>query len=67
VVVWGGYAIAVLGPSLFGSDLALNAAGTIGAVSGLLFAAAVLYRKRSQSTLVIPGRTKGANPEPTTG
>jgi manganese/zinc/iron transport system permease protein len=48
-VVWGGYALAVLGPSAFGSDLALNAAGTIGALSGILFAAAVLYRKRSRA------------------
>jgi manganese/zinc/iron transport system permease protein len=51
VVVWGGYTIAVLSPAAF-SDLALNAAGTIGAVSGLLFGAAVLYRKRLGSRSV---------------
>ena len=66
VVVWGGYAIAVLGPPALGYDLALNAAGTIGAVSGLLFVAAVLYRKRVRSLAVIPGDAKGMNPESTT-
>jgi manganese/zinc/iron transport system permease protein len=55
-VVWGGYAIAVLGPAAFGSDLALNAAGTMGAVSGLLFVAAVLYRKRSRAVNTSPWR-----------
>jgi manganese/zinc/iron transport system permease protein len=48
-VVWGGYAVAVLGPGAFGSDLALNAAGTIGALSGIVFVAAVLYGKRSRA------------------
>lgn len=37
-----GYAAATLGPRLFGSDLALNAAGTIAAVAGLALAAAAL-------------------------
>jgi manganese/zinc/iron transport system permease protein len=44
-VVWGGYAIAVLGPPAIGYEAALNAAGTIGALSGVLFVTAVLYRK----------------------
>lgn len=35
--VWLGYAIAVLGPAAFGYDLSLNAAGVIGALSGLSF------------------------------
>ncbi|HEX2724226.1 MAG TPA: metal ABC transporter permease [Beijerinckiaceae bacterium] len=48
-VVWGGYALAVLGPPALGFDIALNAAGTIGALSGLLFVAAVLYRRWSRS------------------
>jgi manganese/zinc/iron transport system permease protein len=49
-VVWGGYGLAVLGPAAFGSDLALNAAGTIGALSGVAFASAVFYRQRSLNT-----------------
>ncbi|HEY7385739.1 MAG TPA: metal ABC transporter permease [Beijerinckiaceae bacterium] len=48
-VVWGGYALAVLGPPALGFEIALNAAGTIGALSGLLFVAAVLYRRWSRS------------------
>jgi manganese/zinc/iron transport system permease protein len=49
--VWGGYGLAVLGPPALGFELALNAAGTIGAVSGLMFVAAVLYRRWSRSVL----------------
>ncbi len=60
-VVWGGYAVAVLGPAAFGSDLALNAAGTIGALSGLVFVAAVLYRKRSSRHLSLEGERKRLN------
>jgi manganese/zinc/iron transport system permease protein len=61
-VVWGGYALAVLGPSALGYDLALNAAGTIGALSGVVFAAAVLYRKRSRAlALAAPDPAPAAN------
>ena len=75
-MVWGGYAIAVLGPPALGYDLALNAAGTIGTASGLLFVAAVLYRRWSRSISVIPGQAEGLGPtrrpapkawKPTTG
>jgi manganese/zinc/iron transport system permease protein len=42
-----GYAIAVLGPGLFGSPLALNAAGTIGATAGLLLVATAAVKARA--------------------
>ncbi|WP_296575112.1 metal ABC transporter permease [Phreatobacter sp.] len=42
-----GYAAAVFGPRLFGSALALNAAGTIGAVAGLALAATAAWRARA--------------------
>lgn len=42
-----GYAIAVFGPRLLGSQLALNAAGTIGAVAGLLLVATAALRARA--------------------
>jgi manganese/zinc/iron transport system permease protein len=54
-VVWGGYGLAVLGPAAFGSDLALNAAGTIGALSGVAFASAVFYRQRSLNASRLQG------------
>ncbi|WP_439572331.1 metal ABC transporter permease [Phreatobacter sp.] len=44
--VFAGYAAAALGPSLFGSGLALNAAGTIGATAGLALAATAAFRAR---------------------
>lgn len=44
--VISGYAAAALGPSLFGSPLALNAAGTIGAAAGLALAVAAAVRAR---------------------
>ena len=46
-----GYALATLGPQAFGYDIALNAAGMIGAVSGLMFGAAVIYRSRTLARL----------------
>jgi manganese/zinc/iron transport system permease protein len=49
--VFLGYALATLGPHAFGYDLALNAAGMIGAVSGLIFAGAVLHRSRAVARL----------------
>ena len=42
-----GYAIAVFGPRLLGSQLALNAAGTIGAVAGLMLVATAALRARA--------------------
>ncbi len=44
--VLGGYAIATLGPGLLGSEIALNAAGTIGTLSGAFLAIAVLVGTR---------------------
>lgn len=41
-----GYAIAVLGPGVFGSDIALNAAGMMGAVSGALLGGTAWLRSR---------------------
>ena len=41
-----GYAIAVLGPGAFGSGIALNAAGMMGAVSGALLGGAAFVRSR---------------------
>ncbi|AVO47121.1 metal ABC transporter permease [Phreatobacter cathodiphilus] len=45
--VFVGYAAAVLGPRLFGSALALNAAGTIGAMAGLALVATAAMRGRA--------------------
>ena len=45
--VFAGYGLAVLGPRLFGSALALNAAGTIGAMAGLALAATAALRARA--------------------
>ncbi len=42
-----GYVAAVAGPGLFGSPLALNAAGTIGATAGLALVAAAALRARA--------------------
>ncbi len=47
VTVFAGYAAAVFGPRLFGSALALNAAGTIGAMAGLALAATAAWRARA--------------------
>jgi len=47
VTVLAGYAVAVFGPRLLGSPLALNAAGTIGAVAGFLLVAAAAIRARA--------------------
>jgi manganese/zinc/iron transport system permease protein len=47
VTVLAGYATAVFGPRLFGSALALNAAGTIGAMAGLALAATAAWRARA--------------------
>ena len=44
VSVFLGYGLATLGPPALGYDIALNAAGMIGAVSGLMFGAAVMHR-----------------------
>jgi manganese/zinc/iron transport system permease protein len=44
--VLGGYAVATLGPGLVGSEIALNAAGTIGTLSGAFLAIAVLVGTR---------------------
>ncbi len=41
-----GYAVAVLGPPALGFPIALNAAGTIGAVSGVFFIAAAALQRR---------------------
>jgi manganese/zinc/iron transport system permease protein len=49
--VFLGYAVATLGPQALGYDIALNAAGMIGAVSGLMFGAAVMYRSRTLARL----------------
>jgi manganese/zinc/iron transport system permease protein len=49
-----GYGSATLGPAAFGFDLALNAAGMIGAVAGLMFGGAVIYRSRAVRTEPIP-------------
>jgi manganese/zinc/iron transport system permease protein len=46
VCVLAGYTLAVLGPSAFGSEIALNAAGMMGAVSGALLAGAAWFRSR---------------------
>lgn len=46
VTVFAGYAAAALGPALFGSALALNAAGTIGAAAGLALAVTAAVRAR---------------------
>jgi manganese/zinc/iron transport system permease protein len=53
--VLGGYAIATLGPGLIGSEIALNAAGIIGALSGALLAMAVVART---------GRSRSPVPQP---
>ena len=45
--VFAGYAVAVFGPRLLGSTLALNAAGTIGAVAGLALVATAALRARA--------------------
>jgi manganese/zinc/iron transport system permease protein len=45
--VLAGYLAAVAGPGLFGSALALNAAGTIGAMAGLALAATAALRARA--------------------
>jgi manganese/zinc/iron transport system permease protein len=46
-VVWTGYGLAVLGPPALGSEgLALNASGVIGALAGLVFGLAALWRGR---------------------
>ncbi|MGU9979462.1 metal ABC transporter permease [Phreatobacter sp. HK31-P] len=45
--VFTGYAVAVFGPRLFGSTLALNAAGTIGAVAGLALVTTAALRARA--------------------
>ncbi|QCI64635.1 metal ABC transporter permease [Phreatobacter stygius] len=42
-----GYAAAVVGPALFGSALALNAAGTIGATAGLALALTAAVKARA--------------------
>lgn len=42
-----GYAIAVVSPQIFGSDLSLSAAGTIGATAGLTLALAAMLRSRA--------------------
>ncbi len=52
--VLGGYAVATLGPSLFGSEIALNAAGTIGTLSGAFLAIAVLVGTRRTRRLARP-------------
>jgi manganese/zinc/iron transport system permease protein len=49
-----GYALATLGPHAFGHDIALNAAGMIGAVSGLMFGGAVIHRSRAVARLSGP-------------
>lgn len=46
LTVLAGYAIAALGPALFGWALALNAAGTIGAAAGLVLAITAVIRAR---------------------
>lgn len=46
LTVLAGYAIAALGPALFGWALALNAAGTIGAAAGLVLAITAAIRAR---------------------
>jgi manganese/zinc/iron transport system permease protein len=49
--VFLGYTLATLGPQAFGYDLALNAAGMIGAVAGLMFGGAAIYRTRAVARL----------------
>jgi manganese/zinc/iron transport system permease protein len=51
LAVFLGYALATLGPQAFGYDLALNAAGMIGAVAGLMFGGAAIYRSRTVARL----------------
>lgn len=48
-----GYAIAVLGPAAFGSDIALNAAGMMGAVSGALLGGTAWLRSRRVRPLAV--------------
>lgn len=47
--VLAGYGLAAFGPALFGSTLALNAAGTIGATSGLVLALAAAFSRSRRS------------------
>ncbi len=52
--LWGavGYGAAAFGPSWFGYDLALNAAGAIGSVAALGLCAVAVHRQRPQKTPV---------------
>lgn len=53
--VFLGYGLATLGPAALGFDIALNAAGMIGAVSGAMFGAAAAYRSRATARLARAG------------
>ncbi len=55
-----GYAVAVLGPQALGYPIALNAAGSIGAVSGAFFIAAALLRGPAVARAAAPTPSRSA-------
>jgi manganese/zinc/iron transport system permease protein len=60
VAALGGYAAAVLGPGLFGSQHSLSAAGMIAAGSGVLLALCALWQRLRLASGTMPARIRTA-------